>query len=146
LALLAATLASACGAGSGRTPTRAQFIGAAEAICAREQIKLGQIAQRAHELVRPPTTTQLTRQRVAQSQLATKRLEGLRSPSADDAAIKRWLTARTVAATVALDLAEAPTSGAANATRAVARELLLARARAGFLAQRFGLRVCSEVD
>jgi hypothetical protein len=146
LALLSATLVSACGSGRGRAPSRAQFSAAADAICAREQLKLGLIARRASALPRPPIAAQLIRQRVAQSQLATKRLEGLRPPSADGVVIKRWLTARTVAATVALDLAEAPTTGAAKATQAVAAELQRARARARQLAQRYGLQVCSEVD
>ena len=147
LALLAATLISAgCGGSRGRPPSRAQLIAAAEAICRREQVKLGQIAQRARERARPPTTAELIRQRAAQSQLTTKRLEDLRPPTGDGDAIKRWLTARTVAATVALDLAEAPPTGAARATRDVAGELERARVRARGLARRYGLGLCSEVD
>lgn len=146
MALLAATVVSACGASRGRAPRRTDYIAAADAICSREQVKLGQIAQRVRELPRAPTTAALIRQRAAQSQLATKRLEDLRAPAADGAAIKRWLTARTVAATVALDLAEAPPTGAAKAALAVAGELGRARARARYLAQTYGLGRCSEVD
>jgi hypothetical protein len=147
LALLTATLISAgCGGSRGRAPTKAQFIAAAEAICRREQAKLEQIAQRARERVRPPTAAELIRQRVAQSQLATQQLEDLRRPAGEGDAIKRWLTARTVAATVALDLAEAPPTGAGSATIDVAGELGRARARVRDLARRYGLGLCGELD
>jgi hypothetical protein len=146
LALLAATLASACGASSAHAPTRAEFAAAAEAICGHEQVKLVQIARRAPELARAPTAAKLIRQQVAQSQLATTRLEDLRPPAGDGSAIKRWLTARTVAATVALDLAEAPLKGATRARVAVAGELARRRAQARSLAQIYGLRRCGELD
>jgi hypothetical protein len=146
LGLLAATLASACGASRGQVPSRPEFAAAAEAICGHEQIKLEQVARRASELAPAPTAEELIRQQVAQSQLATARLEGLRPPRGDGSAIKRWLTARTVAATVALDLAEAPLKGATRARVAVAEELARRRAQARSLAQIYGLARCSEVD
>ena len=146
MALLAATIASACGASSAHAPTRAEFASDAEAICGHEQVKLVQVARRARELARAPTAAGLIRQQVAQSQLATARLEGLRPPAGDGSAIKRWLTARTVAGTVALDLAEAPLKGATRARVAVAGELARTRAKARSLAQTYGLRRCGEVD
>lgn len=145
--MLASTLASACGSSRGRpAPTRAQFGAAAETVCRHEQLKLAAIAMRASHLSKPPLRPELIRQQVAQSQLATARLEALRRPSLEREAITRWLTARTVAATVALDLAEAPPHGAERARLDVEAELRLTRARARALARANRVISCSEVD
>ena len=68
----------------------------------------------------------------------------LPEPPGDGREIERWLTARTVAATVALDLAEAPAKGQARAVRDVRDELTTARSRARGLALAYGARVCGE--
>ena len=149
--LLAGLLAGVCASGCGATRakrgfSRAQFIASADAVCRFEQAKLASIAQRARRLGRALAAPSVIRQQVAQSQLATARLEALPRPPADLRAIDRWLTARTVAATVALDLAEAPARGDAAAVRDVKGELARVRARARAMALGYGTRVCGETD
>jgi hypothetical protein len=152
LAILAAgVFASVVVAGCGATRTRrgltrAQFIAAADAVCRHEQVKLRFIAERVRLIRRPVEAPAVIRQEVAQSQLATGRIEGLVEPPGDTRAIKRWLTARTVAATVALDLAEAPARGNVVAVADMRRELAVRRARARTLALAYGSQVCSATD
>lgn len=152
LAVLAASLlAGLCAPGCGATRakrgfSRAQFIASADAVCRFEQRKLASIAQRAQQLGRTLMAPRVIRRQVAQSKSATARLEALPQPPGDARAIQRWLTARTVAATVALDLAEAPARGDAAAVRDVTRELARVRARARALALAYGSRVCSETN
>ena len=88
----------------------------------------------------------MIRQQVAQSRLATATLEAQPEPPGDAGAITRWLTARTVAATVAIDLAEAPAKGETTAVDDVRAELSAAQARARGLALAYGSRVCGETD
>jgi hypothetical protein len=150
-AIAAGMLAAVSAAGCGATPekpglSRAQFIASANAVCGHEQAKLAFIRARAQRFGRPATAPSVIRQQVAQSQLATARLEALSEPPADTGAIKRWLTARTVAATVALDLAEAPARGAPVARSDVQGALASARGRARDLALAYGSRVCGEID
>jgi hypothetical protein len=145
--VLAGVVPTGCGATRTRRGlTRAQFIAAADAVCSHEQAKLRFIAERARVLGREPQAPAVVRQQVAQSQLGTARIEGLAEPPSDTRAIKSWLTARTVAATVALDLAEAPARGDATAVADVRSELARRRARARTLALAYGSQVCGETD
>jgi hypothetical protein len=145
--IAAGVLAAGCGAArTKRGLTRAQFIASADAACRNEQAKLSFIAGRARLRGRAMTAPAVIRQQVAQSQLATGAIEALAEPPGDVRAIKRWLTARTVAATVALDLAEAPARGEAKAVAAVRRELDTTRARARGLAVAYGSPVCGATD
>jgi hypothetical protein len=82
------------------------------------------------------------RQEMATARLATARLESLPEPPGESEAIGRWLTARTVAATVARDAAEAPPAEDRAAVKDVFAELEVARARAGRLARDYGLEAC----
>jgi hypothetical protein len=149
--IAAGILAAATAAGCGVTPerpglTRAQFVAAADAVCRHEQAKRAFIQTRAQRLGRSLAAPAVIRQQAAQSQLATARLEALAEPPADVAAIKRWLTARTVAATVALDLAEAPSNGSTRAVSDVRGELAVALARSRELARAYGSQVCGAAD
>jgi hypothetical protein len=145
--MIASGLATGCGATrTKRGLSRAQFIASADAVCRHEQAKLRFIADRARRLGQAISSPRVIRQQAAQFQLATRRLEALAEPPGDAGAIKRWLTARTVAATVALDLAEAPAKGSATAVADVERELATSRARARGLALSYGFPVCSETD
>jgi hypothetical protein len=145
--VLAGGLATSCGATRAkRGLSRAQFIASADAVCRYEQAKLLFVADRARRLGRSITAPHVIRQQVVQFQLATSRLEALPEPPGDGGAIGRWLTARTVAATVALDLAEAPAKGDAAAVADVRRELGTTRARARGLAVSYGSRACGETD
>jgi hypothetical protein len=152
LAMLAAgalAVIATCGCGATRTKrglTRAQFISSADAVCGHEQAKLRFVADRARALGRSAEAPAVIRQQVAQSQLATSRIERLSEPPGDTGAIKRWLTARTVAATVALDLAEAPAGRGRAAVADVRRELGIRRAQARALAAAYGSRVCGATD
>ena len=145
--VLAAAAATGCGATRAKRGfSRAQFIASADAVCRLEQAKLAYISQRARRIGRALAAPSVIRQQVAQNQLATARLEALPRPPADVRAIDRWLTARTVAATVALDLAEAPAGGDVSAVRDVKGELARARARARVMALGYGSRVCDATD
>jgi hypothetical protein len=143
----ATMLAGGCGSeGARRSKTTAQFMASASRVCRFEQDKLASIRRRAAELALALSAPHVIRQQARQSQLATTRLEELPKPPADAPAIDRWLTARTVAATVALDLAEAPARGEAAAVRDVVAELARVRARARRLALGLGIRACGEID
>jgi hypothetical protein len=146
-AMLATLLPAGCGAARARrAPTRAQFIASADAVCRHEQAKLAYISARARRLGLALARPSVIRQQVAQSQLATSRLQSLGVPRGDARAIERWLTARTVAATLAIDVAEAPAKGERTAVSDVLRELAVTRARARGLALAYGSRVCGEAD
>jgi hypothetical protein len=82
------------------------------------------------------------RKEAAASRVGTEALEALARPRGAAAEIERWLTARTVAATIAIDLAEAPRVEHAGAVAAVAAELQRARSRARSLSGTFGGRAC----
>jgi hypothetical protein len=140
--------ATACvtGCGAARPAVgHSRFAATADAICRHEQAKLAYIASRARLRALAPQSPPVIRQQAAQSQLATERLQRLARPSAEAAAIGRWLTARTVAATVALDLAEAPQHGEAVAVADVRAQAARALARASAQAASLGLGTCSEV-
>jgi hypothetical protein len=145
--MLAGCSAAGCGtARPKRGVSRAQFIASADAVCRHEQGQLGVIAAWARSSRRTLSARRVIHGQVAQSRAATSLLEALAEPPGDESAIKRWLTARTVAATVAIDLAEAPTKRDAVAVADVRRELATTRARARSLAASYGSRVCGETD
>jgi hypothetical protein len=144
--LLAALIAAGCGATREQgAPTAAHFIAGAEAFCRHERAKLAYIAAYARARALSPQSPRVIRQQAAQSQLATARLQTLAQPADEARAIGRWLTARTVAATVALDLAEAPPHGQQRAVADVRAQAGRTLAQASALASSLGLRTCSEV-
>jgi hypothetical protein len=137
------------GCGTARTKaaiTKAQFIARADAICQAEQAKLAFIRQRAGTPENAPTTPPVIRQEVVQSRAATAKLESLPRPPGDSATIGKWLTARTVAATIASDAGEAPAGEDATAVRDVLDELTRANALAHRLAGDYGTETCRETD
>ena len=143
--MLPAALASLAGTGCGGAAhqlSHAQFSARAEVICAAEGRKLRYIRSRARARGLGPRAPAVLRKEAAASRAATEPLEGLARPGGEEAEIKRWLTARTVAATIAIDLAEAPSGKHAAAVSAVAVELQRARARARSLSGTFGGRAC----
>jgi hypothetical protein len=143
LLVLAPALIAGCGASRERAPiTRAQYIARADAICAAEQTQLAYLASRAPLLGQAPGSPPQLRKAVAVAQTATTRLEALPAPPGEGARLRSWLTARTVAATVAGDAAEAPRGEQAHARAAVLGELVRASALARELARRYGLEVC----
>jgi hypothetical protein len=141
---LALGCASGCGA-SRSTVSTGRFVAQAEAVCRHEQAKLAYVAAHARLLGLAAQSPQVIRQQAAQSQLATERLQALAQPGADAREIGQWLAARTVAATVALDLAEAPRRGDTVAVADVRQQAALSVARASAQAAGLGLRACSEV-
>jgi len=140
-AALAAVAATGCG-GAEHQPTHARFRARAEGICAIEGRKLAYIRSRARAHGLAPRAAAVLRKEAAASRAATEALEGLARPRGEGSEIKRWLTARTVAATIAIDLAEAPAGKDGAAVAAVAAELRRARARARALSGTFGGRAC----
>lgn len=146
--LAAGAVALVCAAGCGAPRSAVahdQFAAKADAICSQEHAKLAYIAVRARRLGRSSQSPPVIRQQAAQSQLATERLQALARPAVEGSAIARWLTARTVAATVALDLAEAPRHGQAVAVADVRAQAARALAQASAQAATLGLGKCSEV-
>jgi hypothetical protein len=146
--IAAGAVAVACAAGcgsAGPAVAHSQFATKANAICRREQVQLAYIDARDRLRGLAPQAPHVIRQRAAQSQLATERLQALAQPAGEAATIGRWLTARTVAATVALDLAEAPRHGEAVAVADVRAQAGRALAQASAQAAALGLRTCSEV-
>jgi hypothetical protein len=147
-AVAAAVIAvvGAVGCGAARSAVgQGQFAARADAICRHEQQKLAYIAARARLLALASQSPQVIRQQAAQSQLATARLQALARPAGETRQIGRWLTARTVAATVALDLAEAPRHGDAAAVADVRAQAARSLSQASAQAVVLGLRTCSEV-
>ena len=87
----------------------------------------------------------MLRKEAAASRAATAELEAIGRPRGQSAAVERWLTARTVAATIAVDLAEAPSGKEGKAVAALAAELRRARARVLALSGRLGRDACDAV-
>jgi len=142
------TLAGCGAAGhSEPAPTRPQFIARADAICAFEQQKLRRAAvfERA-PLVAFATNPRLIREAVAIRELVNAKLEALRKPKGEAARIATWLTARTVATTLAHDVAEAPVDEYPRATREVEEALSRARAAASALSRRYGFKICDTTE
>jgi hypothetical protein len=143
LTIIVALLLGACGTARTKADlTRAQFIARADAICRTTDAKLAYIRQLAAKLGRAPSAAPVMRQEVAAARLATARLESLPEPPGESGAIGSWLTARTVAATVASDAAEAPSGEDRAAVKDVFAELEVARTRAERLARDYGLEAC----
>jgi hypothetical protein len=143
LAIVVALTLGACGTTRTKANlTKAQFIARADAICRMTDAKLAYIRQLAAKMGHAPSAPPVIRQEVAAARLATARLESLPEPPGESQAIARWLTARTVAATVASDAAEAPPGEDRAAVKDVFAALELVRARAGRLARDYGLEVC----
>jgi hypothetical protein len=141
--IVVAMLLGGCGTARTRADmTKAQFIARADAICRAAEAKLAYIRQLAAKLGRAASAPPVMRQEVAAARLATARLESLPQPPGEGEAIARWLTARTVAATVASDAAEAPPGEGRRAVNDVFAELEVTRARAGRLARDYGLEAC----
>jgi len=143
-ALAALALASLAGAGcgAGHKPSQAQFSARAQAICTAEAMKLDYIRQRARARELPAEASVVLRKEAAASRAATAELEAIGRPRGQGTAVERWLTARTVAATIAVDLAEAPSGKERKAVAALAAELRRARARVLALSGRFGRGAC----
>ena len=143
-AILAVAAAAGCGAARPAV-SESRFSAQANAICRHEQQKLAYIAAHARLLALASQSAQVIRQQAAQSQLATAHLQALAQPAGERQQIAGWLTARTVAATVALDLAEAPRRGEAVAVADVRAQAARSLAQASAQASALGLRTCSEV-
>ena len=139
---LALALLAGAGCGAGRKPSRAQFSARAQAICTAEARKLDYIRRRALARELPAQAPAVLRKEAAASRVATAELEAIGRPRGQGAAVGRWLTARTVAATIAIDLAEAPSGNERKAVAALAAELRRARGRALALSGRFGRGAC----
>jgi hypothetical protein len=141
-AVAAASLAgSGCGSAK-RQPSHVQFGARVAAVCAGEARKLGYIRSRARARGLGPRSPAVLRKEAAASRAATETLEALARPHGEGAEIERWLTARTVAATIAIDLAEAPSGKDGAAVAAVAAQLQRARSRARSLSGTFGGPAC----
>ena len=147
VAIVAVLLVTSCGTTRTKAAiTKAQFIARADAICQAEQAKLAFIKQRARTPENAPTPPPVIRQQVVQSRAATAKLESLPQPPGESATIGKWLTARTVAATIASDAGEAPAREDATAVRDVLYELARANALARRLAGDYGMGTCRATD
>jgi hypothetical protein len=143
-------LAGSTGCGMTRTEpglTKAQFIAHADAICRSEDVKLAYIEQRAASLEGASlasfrTVPHLIRKTVAIHEVTNAKLEALPQPPAETTAIGRWLTARIVATTVALDAAEAPAGKDLIAARDLQQQLTRAIVLVRGLAHSYGFAVC----
>jgi hypothetical protein len=128
-------------------PTKSQFIARADAICGSEEQRLKRAAALGHAASASDTEVRhLTRQLAAIHQDATTRIESLPQPAGEAAAIARWLTARTVAATFELDTAEAPADEDSTATNDMRAALARASALARELSRSYGFRVCGVAE
>jgi hypothetical protein len=147
VAIVAVLAVTSCGtARTNAAVTKAQFIARADAICQAEQAKLAFIKLGAGAAGEGPTTPSVIRQEVVQSRAATAKLESLPQPPGENATIGKWLTARTVAATIASDAGEAPAGEDATAVRDVLNELTRANALAQRLAGDYGVETCRATN
>jgi hypothetical protein len=144
LAAIAALAIAGCGASTPEvTPTKAQFIAHADAICGSEERKLRHAAALDRAARASYSEAQrLTRELASIRQDATNRLEALPEPAGQTATIARWLTARTVAATFELDTGEAPAGEEMTAAADMRGALAQASARVRRLSESYGFRVC----
>jgi len=145
LAITVLALGALAGCGTARTRagvTKAQFIAGADAICQAAQARIARVKHTAEARPHPPGAAELIRKEVSIDGEANAKLESLPEPPGDGARIEAWLTARTVAATVATDAAEAPAGNDQVAVRDVFAELARASAGARRLAREYGLEVC----
>ncbi|MFI4985245.1 MAG: hypothetical protein ACHP93_05565 [Solirubrobacterales bacterium] len=155
LALIAVLgLVGATGCGATRTKaglTRAQFIAAADGVCRVEEVRLEYIEQRAATLEGASVASfrsvpRLIRKAVAIHEAANAKLEALAQPPAETTAIGKWLTARIVATTIALDAAEAPAGHDLVATKDLQQQLSRAITLVRGLAHRYGFAVCDAAE
>jgi hypothetical protein len=137
-----------CGASNPRnTPSKAQFIARADAICGDEAAKLSRVDARDQGSGAPlGQVPRLIRQVVVIREAATARLESLSQPAGESTSIARWLTARTVAATFEYDTAEAPRSQGSVAASDIRAALRKATARVRDLSASYGFRVCGASE
>jgi hypothetical protein len=131
--------------------TRAQFIIAADAVCRVEGVDLKYIEQRAATLEGASaasfrTVPHLIRKAVAIREVTNEKLESLAEPPGETTTIRRWLTARIVATTIALDAAEAPAGHEQIATKDLQQQLTRTIARARGLAHSYGFLVCDAAE
>lgn len=131
--------------------TKAQFIAHADAICGVERQDITYVERRAAALEGASVASfrsvpHLIRKAVAIYETTNAELESLAEPPGETRAIGRWLTARVVAATVALDAAEAPAGHDLVAARDLQQELSRAIALARRLARAFGFAVCNAAE
>jgi hypothetical protein len=155
LALIAVvTFSGVTGCGVTRTKsglTKAQFIAHADAICRVEEVELKYIEQRAATLEGASVASfrsvpRLIRKAVAIHEVANAKLEALSQPPAETTAIGKWLTARIVATTIALDAAEAPAGHDLIATKDLQQQLSRAIALVRRLAHSYGFAVCDAAE
>lgn len=131
--------------------TKAQFIAHADAICRTEDVKLAYIEQRAAALEGASIASfrsvpRLIRKASAIQETANLKLESLPEPPGETKTIGRWLTARIVAATIALDAAEAPSGRDLIAANDLQRQLAIANASAHDLSRSYGFAVCGATE
>jgi hypothetical protein len=147
LAVLAVLATAGCGAANTKPGlTKAQFIAQADAICRAEDEKLHRAAELSHASIASfGDVPRLIRQAVAIHEATNAELESLTEPPGQVATIGKWLTARTVAATVESDAAQAlaeELSTARNVQEERKRTSALARA----LAHNYGFNVCGPIE
>jgi hypothetical protein len=148
LGAIAVLALAGCGGSNPRTtPSKAQFIARADAICGHEAAKLSRVKAGDHasgaSLGQVP---RLIRQVAAIHEAATAKLESLPQPPGQASTIAGWLTARTVAATFELDTAEAPTGEHSVAGSDIRAALHRATALVRSLSQSYGFRVCGTTE
>lgn len=152
--LVVGLLAGSTGCGMTRTEaglTKARFIVRADAICASEDVKLAYIERRAQALegASPAyfrSVPHLIRKAVAIHEAANAKLEALPQPPGETTAIEKWLTARIVASTIALDAAEAPAGKDLTAAKDLQQQLTRAIVLVRTLARSYGFAVCDATD
>jgi hypothetical protein len=135
-----------CG-GMAAGPTKAQYTARADAICAFENEKLHRAAAFEHAPVAAfSSVPRLIREAVAIRAVANAKLESLAKPAGEGATIEKWLTARTVQATLRRDVAEAPAREFPTAAKDVKEALDRASALERDLSQSYGFRICSATE
>ncbi len=147
-------LAGLAGCGRTRTDpglTKAQFIAAADAVCRVEEVKFKYIEQRAATLEGASAASfrsvpHLIRKAVGIREDTNAKLESLAEPPGETTAIGKWLTARIVSTTMALDTAEAPAGHDLIATKDLQQQLTRAIARVRGLAHAYGFAVCDATE
>lgn len=142
--------------GCGATPTKAgltkrQFIAQADTLCRGEDVRLEYVEHRARALEGASIASfrsvpRLIRKAVAIHETTNAKLESLPEPPAETTAIGKWLTARVVATTIALDAAEAPAGEDVIAAKDLQGQLTRAIALARGLAHGYGFVVCDATE
>jgi hypothetical protein len=145
IALLA--LAGCAATSAQSTLTKGQFTARADAICRNEEAKLQRAAALDHASIASiGEVRQLTRQAAAIHEEATFKLESLPQPRGEAATIRSWLTARTVAATLEHDTAEAPPGRGSTAARDIREALARASTSVQALSRLYGFEVCGGTE